>query len=152
MIASLRTEGEFKSTLCNTVTELPVILDQIKQKSLNDEFIGQTETKICKKKTNRLQIFSPNATQCCYILTNSSFLQNYNRKSWKIIMLATQGLQGWKVMCTDRTWIKISKTSKNHVKAVPWQVSHPQSNIVRQIWGSWLSSVRKWDTIYDRRL
>ena len=30
VIASLRTEGEFKTTLCNTVKELPVTLDQIK--------------------------------------------------------------------------------------------------------------------------
>ena len=48
-IDSLRTEGEFKTTLCNTVRKLPLNLDQIKQEFLNDEFIKQTKAKICEK-------------------------------------------------------------------------------------------------------
>ena len=48
VIASLRT-GEFKTTLCNTVRELTVTLDQIKQEALNNKFIRQTKTKICEK-------------------------------------------------------------------------------------------------------
>ena len=47
VIASLRLEREFKTTLCNTVRELPVTLDQIKPEALNDEFSRQTKTKIC---------------------------------------------------------------------------------------------------------
>ena len=54
MIASLRTEGEFKITLCNTVKELSVALDQIK----HDEFIRQTKTKICEKDQQTSNIFS----------------------------------------------------------------------------------------------
>ena len=58
VIASLRTEGEFKSTLCNTVGEITVILDQIKQEAQNDEFIRQTKTKICEKDQQTSDIFT----------------------------------------------------------------------------------------------
>ena len=37
--ASLRTEGELKTALCNTEFKLPVTLGQIKQEALNHEFI-----------------------------------------------------------------------------------------------------------------
>ena len=57
VIASLLT-GEFKTTLCNTVRELSVTLDQIKQEALNDEFIRQTKTKICEKDQQTSDIFS----------------------------------------------------------------------------------------------
>ena len=43
VIASLRKEGEFKTTLCSTARKLPVTLDQIKQEALNDEFIRQNQ-------------------------------------------------------------------------------------------------------------
>ena len=56
LIASLPTEGEFKTTLCNTVREFPVTLDQTKQETLNDEFIRQT--KICEKDPQTSNIFS----------------------------------------------------------------------------------------------
>ena len=56
VIASLQTKGEFKTTLCNTVRELPVTLDQIKQEALNDEFIRKT--KICEKDQQTSDIFS----------------------------------------------------------------------------------------------
>ena len=58
VIASLRTEGEFKTTLCNTVKELPVTLDQIKQEALNEEFIRQTKTKIYEQDQQTSDIFS----------------------------------------------------------------------------------------------
>ena len=40
VIASLQSEGELKITLCNSVSELPVTLDQIKQDGLRDEYIN----------------------------------------------------------------------------------------------------------------
>ena len=49
MIASLRTDGEIKTILCNTIRELPVTLHEIKHEALNDEFINLTKTKITEK-------------------------------------------------------------------------------------------------------
>ena len=46
VIAALRAETEVKNTLCNTVRELPVTLDQIKEKSINDDFINMTKSKL----------------------------------------------------------------------------------------------------------
>ena len=46
VIASLQSEGELKTTLCNTVMELPVPLEQIKQESLHNEYINQIKGKI----------------------------------------------------------------------------------------------------------
>ena len=40
VIASLQSEGELKTTLFNTVRELPVTLEQIKQEALRDEYIN----------------------------------------------------------------------------------------------------------------
>ena len=57
MIVSLRTEGEFKTTLCNTVRGIPISLDQIKQ-ALSDEVIRQTKTKIYEKDQQTSDIFS----------------------------------------------------------------------------------------------
>ena len=36
VIASLQTEGEFKTTLCNTVRVFRVTLNQFKREALND--------------------------------------------------------------------------------------------------------------------
>ena len=58
VIASLRIEGEFKTTLFNTVRELPVTPDQNKLEALNDEFIRQTKTKICEKDQQTSDILS----------------------------------------------------------------------------------------------
>ena len=45
-IASLQSEGELKITLCNTVREHPVTLEQIKQEALRDEYINQIKVKV----------------------------------------------------------------------------------------------------------
>ena len=49
VIASLQSEGELEITLCNSVRELPVTLDQIKQEALHDEYINWMKTKILEK-------------------------------------------------------------------------------------------------------
>ena len=54
VIASLRTDGEIKTILCNTIRELPVTLHEIKHEALNDEFINLTKTKI-QRRTNTLK-------------------------------------------------------------------------------------------------
>ena len=46
MIASLQSEGELKTTLCSTVRELSVTLEQIKQEALRDEYVNQIKVKI----------------------------------------------------------------------------------------------------------
>ena len=48
VIASLRTEVEVKNTLCNTVRELPITLDEIKEKVF-DDFIKEIKNKINDK-------------------------------------------------------------------------------------------------------
>ena len=58
MIASLQSEGELKSTLCNTVRELPVTLEQIKQEALHNEYINQIKAKIFEKDHWAMEVFS----------------------------------------------------------------------------------------------
>ena len=58
VIASLQSEGELKTNLCNTVREFPVMLEQIKQEALHDEYINQIKTKIFEKDQRTTDIFS----------------------------------------------------------------------------------------------
>ena len=39
--SSIQTEVEVKNTLCNTVSELPVTLGEIKEKTFDDDFIKE---------------------------------------------------------------------------------------------------------------
>ena len=59
MIASLRTDGEIKTILCNTIRELPVTLHEIKRETFNDEYIDLTKTKITEKDQHISSNFSP---------------------------------------------------------------------------------------------
>ena len=47
VIVSLQSEGELK--ICYFIRELPVILDQIKQEALRDDYINRIKTKILEK-------------------------------------------------------------------------------------------------------
>ena len=58
LIASLQSEGELKITLCNSVRELPVTLDQIKQEALRDEYINRIKTKILENYQRTTDLFS----------------------------------------------------------------------------------------------
>ena len=58
VVASLQSEGQLKITLCNSVRELPVTLDQIKQEALRDEYINRIKTKILEKDQRTLEVFS----------------------------------------------------------------------------------------------
>ena len=58
VIASFRSEGELKITLCNSVGELPVTLDQIKQESLHEKYINRIKTKILEKDQRITDVFS----------------------------------------------------------------------------------------------
>ena len=58
VIASLQSEGELKITLCNSVRELPVTLDQIKQEALHDEYLNCIETKILENDQHTTGVFS----------------------------------------------------------------------------------------------
>lgn len=78
VIASLRTEGEIKTTLCNTVKELPVTLDQIKGEVLDDEFIRQTKTKIREKDQQSSDIFS--LCDEVLLVSESLFSQRYKEE------------------------------------------------------------------------
>ena len=57
-ITSLQSEGELKTTLCNTVRELPVTFEQIKQEALCDEYINKIKTKIFEKDQRNTDVVS----------------------------------------------------------------------------------------------
>ena len=57
-IASLQSEGKLKITLCNSVLELPVALDQIKLEALYDEYINRIKTKKLEKDQRTTDVFS----------------------------------------------------------------------------------------------
>ena len=98
VIASFQSEGELKITLCNSVREFPVTLDQIKQETLRDEYITGEKQKFWKK-TSVLQTFSLHATMC-YFTENASWFSRHCRNIfWKIFTLAIKGVIGWKVWC-----------------------------------------------------
>jgi hypothetical protein len=52
VIAAIQAEAEVKNTLCDTVRELPVTLDEIKSKAEVDEFILSTKEKINNNQLN----------------------------------------------------------------------------------------------------
>ena len=58
VIASIQSEGELKITLCNSVWELLVTLDQINQEALCDEYINRIKTKILEKDQWTTDVFS----------------------------------------------------------------------------------------------
>ena len=58
MIASLQSEGELKTTFSNTVRELPVTFEEIKQEALRDEYIKQIKAKIFEKDQRTTDVFS----------------------------------------------------------------------------------------------
>ena len=57
-IASHQSEGELKIILFNTVRELPVTLEQIKQEALCDEYINQIKAKVFEKDRRTSDVFS----------------------------------------------------------------------------------------------
>ena len=58
VIASLRTERDLKTSLCNTIRELPVTLDEIKREAVNDEFIIRMKEKLAQKDQQSPDAFS----------------------------------------------------------------------------------------------
>ena len=58
VIASLQSEEELKNILCNTVRELPVMLEQIKQEAPCDEYINQIKANIFEKDQRTTDVFS----------------------------------------------------------------------------------------------
>lgn len=49
IIASLRTDSEIKTMICNTIIERPVTLHEIKLEANNEEFLTSTKHKITNK-------------------------------------------------------------------------------------------------------
>ena len=58
MIASLQSEWELMTALCNTVRELPVTLKQIKREAFHDEYINQIKAKNFEKDPGTTDVFS----------------------------------------------------------------------------------------------
>ena len=58
VIASLQSEGELKTPLCNTVRELPVMLEQLKHDTLRNDYINQIKVKIFEKDQRTTDAFS----------------------------------------------------------------------------------------------
>ena len=110
MIVSLQSEGELKTTLCNRVRELPVTLEQIKQEALRDEYIKQIKAEFLKR-TSELRMSFLYVTRYHCTGNVAWFRQHSRCVSWKISVLATQGVLEWKVwfiaMSIGKTWTKI---------------------------------------------
>lgn len=70
VIASLQSEVEIKNVLCNTVRKLPVMLEDIKSKVLEDKFI----TEMKKKLKDRTKLDSGVYSMCNDILMYSERL------------------------------------------------------------------------------
>ena len=58
VIASLQFEGELKTTLCDTVRELIVTLELIKQEALCNEYINKIKVKIFEEDQQTRNVFS----------------------------------------------------------------------------------------------
>ena len=93
VIASLQFEGKSKITLCNSVRELPVTLDQIKQEAFRNEYINQIKTKILEKDQRTTDICST----CDDVLLYREcvvILSTLQKHILKYSMLAIQGVIG----------------------------------------------------------
>ena len=117
VIASLRIEGEFKTTLCNAVRELPVTLNQIKQEALNNEFIRQTKSKICEKDQQTSDIFSLSEELLLYservVIPTTS-----QRKIKKDFHAGHLGISRIKsLMCSYAYWLNMDKDVESAVKS-----------------------------------
>ena len=53
VIAAIKAEKEVKDMLCNAIKELPVTLDEIREKAENDAFIKKMEMQVRLKKRNK---------------------------------------------------------------------------------------------------
>ena len=58
VMAPLKSEGKLKTALCNTVRELPVTLEQIKQVALRNGYINKIKAKIFFKDQRTTDVFS----------------------------------------------------------------------------------------------
>ena len=58
VIASLQSEDELKTTLCNTVKERPVTLEQIKQEAPHKEYINKMNANTFEKDQRSMDVFS----------------------------------------------------------------------------------------------
>ena len=137
MIASLQSEGKLKTTLCNTVRELPVTLEQIKQETLLDEYTKQLKAKIFEKHQRTTEVFSTCNEVLLYFerVVIPSTLQKRILKDFHDghpgstrIKSLMRSYVHWPNMDKD---IK-KKTLSNHVKAVPLQPKHLLNSIPGQ--------------------
>lgn len=63
IIATLRYEEDIRTSLCSTIRDLHVTLQEIRNEAVNDEFIKETKTKIVGKDKHISDSFS-----FCYIM------------------------------------------------------------------------------------
>ena len=99
------------------------------------------------KRPNRLQIFSPNATKYCYIVSESSFPQHYKGEFWKISILTTQGLQGWKaIMRSYVYWLNMDKDIEDIVKSYKGCALAAMAPLIK--YSPWLKTDRPWSRIH----
>ena len=57
VIASLQSEGELKTFICNSIKELPVMLEQIKQEARRNKYINNKGKNFTKRSANDRCLF-----------------------------------------------------------------------------------------------
>ena len=127
VIASLQSEGELTITLCNSVRELPMTFDQIKQEALHDEYINQIKTKILEKDQRTTDVFSTCDNVLLY-REHVAIPSSLQKRILKDFYAGHPGSNKMKSLMRSfvyfQTWTKILKTQSNYVKAVPWLLRH----------------------------
>ena len=58
VIASLQSEGELKTFMCNSIRELPETLEQIKLEAFRDKYINNIKAKILQRDQQTTDVFS----------------------------------------------------------------------------------------------
>ena len=111
MIAFLKSEGELKTTLCNTVREHSVTLEQIKLEALCNEYINQIKVNIFEKDVfsicNDILLYRENM-----IL---STLQKYILKDFHAGHPGSTRMKS--LMCSYVHWPNMDKDIENTVKS-----------------------------------
>ena len=116
VIASLRTERDLKTFLCNTVRELPVTLDEIRKEAETDDFITQTKAKLLLKD----QPISDTFSICDEVLLYSERVvipATLQRRILKDFHVGHPGINRMKSLMRSYTyWKNMDKDIENMVK------------------------------------
>ena len=128
VIVSLQSEDELKITLCNSVRELSVTLDQIKQEALRGEYIKRMKTPFLEKDQRTTDVFSTCDDLLLYRVP-IVILSTLQKRILKDFHAGHPGNNWMKsLMRSFVYWTKILKTRPNHANGVPWLLRQLLSN------------------------